>query len=284
MAVHPQAYRPYQGPLMRGGRRVGVVRRYARRRMFSSRLLTALFCLCLLVPLVELATVYLADRLPFLTQSGGLSTLNINNVFFLNYLYYATVGAFIFTAFAAPNLVAPDLAHGGLSLILARPLTRWQYVAGKFSVLAGVLSLLTWIPALLVFGVQYNLAAAPWRAQYYWLAGSLLVASAVWITVLSLLALAISAWVRWRMVAAGALLGIYFLGAGFAAAVDSGLKSHSGDLFSFGQLQLMAWASLFRTPAPAPGLGPYAWLALIAIAGGSLALFYSRIRGLQVVR
>lgn len=284
MAVHPQTYRPYQGPLGADWRRIGVVHRYARRRMFASRLLTALFFICLLVPLVELVSVYLAHNLPFLTRAGNQSVLTIDNTFFLNYLYYSSVVAFIFTAFAAPGLVAPDLAHGGLSLILARPLTRWEYVAGKLSVLVGVLSLLTWIPAGAVFAVQYSLAAPAWRAQYYWLAGSLFLASLVWIAVVSLLALAVSAWVRWRIVAAGALLGISFLGAGFAAAMDAALQNHAGDLFSLNQLHLMAWAGLFRTAAPAPGLGPAAWLVLAAIAAGSLALFYSRIRGMLVVR
>ncbi|HEY8054521.1 MAG TPA: ABC transporter permease subunit [Terriglobales bacterium] len=284
MAVHPQIYRPYQGPLSGGWRRVAVVHHYARRRMFDSRVLTALFFICLLVPFVQLVMVYLSHNLSFLSQASGLKALTVDNAFFQDYLHYSCVVAFIFVAFAAPGLVAPDLAHGGLSIILARPLTRWQYIAGKFSVLAILLSLLTWVPAEIVFLVQYNLATPDWRAHYYWIAGSLLLASALWIVVLSLLALAVSAWVKWRIVAAGALLGIYFLGSGFAAAADAALQNNVGDLFSLMQLHLMAWSGFFDTPPTAPGLTPVAWLILLALAGGSLALLYRRIRGMQVVR
>jgi hypothetical protein len=46
----------------------------------------------------------------------------------------------------------------------------------------------------------------------------------------------------------------------------------------------MAWSGFFDTPPTAPGLVPLAWLILLAIAAGSLALLYHRIRGMQVVR
>ncbi|MGH9486838.1 MAG: hypothetical protein ACRD04_04525 [Terriglobales bacterium] len=283
MAVHKQIYRNYEGPLTAGWRRIAVIRRYASQRVFASRFLTILYLICLLVPLFELVVVYLAHNFSFLTQISGLRSLVIDNNFFASYLHYECVVAFLFAAFAAPGLVAPDVTHGGLSLYLARPLTRWEYMLGKFSALFAALSVLTWVPALIVYAVQMDLAGPAWRAQYGWLWASLLLASWIWVSVLSLLALAVSAWVRWRILAVGALLAVDFLGAGFGAAVNATLQTQAGDLFSFNALHVIVWNGLFRQTPLAGGLEAAAWLVIAAIAGISLWLMQLKIRGLMVV-
>ncbi|MGH9417674.1 MAG: hypothetical protein ACRD01_13715 [Terriglobales bacterium] len=284
MAVYKQSYRGYAGALMPDRHRIWVVHTFARRRVFRSRLLTTLYFLCLLVPLVELIAVYLASNLTFLSQIGGTRLLTIDNNFFSNYLYYSCAFAFLFTAFAAPGLVAPDLTQGALTLYLSRPLTRLEYLAGKFSVLFLMLSSLTWVPALVVFAVQCNLGGAAWRAQYLWMGPSLLFAALIWISVLSLLALATSAWVRWRIVAAGVLLGIDFLGAGFSQAVNAALGTKTGDLFSFMQLHVVIWTDMFRLPPLPLSLVVEAWVVVALVAAGSLALVLRRLRAFEVVK
>ncbi|MGH9467249.1 MAG: hypothetical protein ACRD1Y_07830 [Terriglobales bacterium] len=285
MAVYKQSYRGYSGPLTAGWRRVWVIHTFARRRMFGSRFLTILFLVCLLVPLIELTLVYLASNFSFLSQFRGLGAmLNVNPGFFASWLNKECLFGFLFTAFAAPGLVSPDVVHGGLSLYLAGPLTRWEYMLGKFSVLFMLLSALTWVPALIIYAVQMSLGGAAWRAQFGWLWLSLILASWVWIVVLAVLALAISAWIRWRILASGALLAIEFLGAGFGAAIDVTLGTKAGNLVNFNQLHAIAWTGLFRQASPGGGLVAAAWLVIAAIAGLSLWLIQLKIRGLEVVR
>lgn len=284
MAVHKQIYRNYEGPHTGNWRRVGVVHAWARKRVFQSKFLTILYLVCLLVPLFELVVVYLAHNFSFLTQITGLRTLTIDNTFFASYLHYECIVAFLFCAFAAPGLVAPDVVSGGLSLYLARPLTRWEYMLGKFSVLFLLLSALTWIPSLIIYAVQMSLAGAAWRAQFAWVGVSLVLASWIWITVLSLLALAISSWVKWRIPAAGALLAVDFLGAGFGAAINATLQTKAGDLVSFNALHVIIWNGLFRQPPLSGALVAAAWAVIAALAGVSLWLMQLKIRGLAVVR
>ena len=49
-----------------------------------------------------------------------------------------------------------------------------------------------------------------------WIASGVFLGSWIWILSISLLALALSAWVKWRIAAGALLLGVLFIGAGFA--------------------------------------------------------------------
>ena len=138
--------------------------------------------------------------------------------------------AFVLTAFIGPGLVSPDLANGALTLYLCRPLSRTEYVLGKMSVLLITLSWITWIPGLVLFFVQASLSGWQWMWDNAWIAGAIVLGSLVWILVLALAALALSAWVKWRIVAGALLLGMFFLGAGFARAINAVLRTQQGYL------------------------------------------------------
>src|ERR1700728_1204765 len=157
--------------------------------------------------------------------------------------------AFLLTAFTGPGLISPDLANGALPLYLYRPFSRAEYVLGKSSVLAILLSQITWIPGLILFGMQASLAGASWTWTNLWIAASLVLSSLIWIAVLSLLAMALSAWVKWRVVAGALLLAVMFFGAGFAHAVNAVLRTESGYFLNIVYLMGTVWTSLFRIDA-----------------------------------
>ena len=129
--------------------------------------------------------------------------------------------AFLMTAFAGPGLISPDLANGALPLYFCRPFSRLEYVLGKASVLGILLSEITWVPGIVLFAVQASLAGPRWAWDHLWIAASLIVSSIIWIVVLALLAMALSAWVKWRIVAGALLLAVLFFGAGFVAGQKS---------------------------------------------------------------
>ncbi|MGH9393365.1 MAG: hypothetical protein ACRD1E_04285 [Terriglobales bacterium] len=284
MAVYKQTYRGYQGALTPSWSRFLILYRSARRAVFASKLMLGLYLICFLFPLLDLIAIYLAHNQAFLADLHITSFIAINRAFFFTLVHYQCFVAFLFTAFAAPGLVAPDLAHGGLALLLARPLRRFEYLAGKALVLFVLLSGLTWLPALLLFAVQCNLGGAAWRAGNLWLGWSIFSACWIWIVVLSLLALAVSAWVKWRVVAGAVLLGIYFFGAGLGGAVNLVLGTQNGGLLDFMQLHLIVWSDLFRLAPPPLALEREAWAVLAAITLASLALILRRVRPLEVVR
>ena len=72
--------------------------------------------------------------------------------------------ALFLAAFIGPGQVSPDLANNALSLYLARPFSRVEYVLGKMSVLLMLMSLMTWVPGLLLFALEGYLEGWQWMA------------------------------------------------------------------------------------------------------------------------
>jgi ABC-2 type transport system permease protein len=237
------------------------------------------------VPLGCLITIYLANNLAFLARftSGG-RIVEINNSFFYSLVSFQGTMAFILTAFAGPGLVSPDLTNGALPLYLCRPFSRSEYVLGKASVLAILLSSITWVPGLLLFVVQSSLAGGEWMRNNLWIAGSILLASWIWIAILSLLSLALSALVRWKVLAAALMLGVFFIGAGFGQAINKVMGTDLGDLINIGELIGVVWRRLFGMHAHQAPSNAAAWTGLVAACGICLLILWRKIRAYEVVR
>lgn len=285
MAIYRRTYTSYSGALTPTWSRFLVLFRYSRRNLFKSKLQTGLFVLCFFYPLASLILIYLAHNLSFLESLGNFGEFyRIDNRFFFTFIDVQGVLAFVLTAFTGPGLISPDLANGALPLYFCRPFSRAEYVLGKASVLAIFLSQITWIPGLLLFGVQASLAGPTWTWEHLWIAGSIVLSSLIWITFLSLLALALSAWVKWRIVAGALLLAVLFFGAGFGQAINAVLHTQSGNFLNVVYLMGIVWTSLFRIDIEGPVSSLQSWIALLAYCGLCLALLVRKIRAFEVIK
>lgn len=285
MAVYRRTYTSYAGPLTPAWSRSLVLFRYSRRKLFQSKLQTGLFVLCFFYPLACLLIIYIANNLSFLQSIGaGGSLIRIDNNFFLVFVRVQCVLAFVLTAFTGPGLISPDLANGALPLYLCRPFSRAEYILGKSSVLAILLSEITWIPGLVLFTVQASLAGPGWAWDHLWIAGSLVLSSLIWIAMLSLLAMALSAWVKWRIVAGALLLAVLFFGAGFAQAINAVLRTQSGHFLNIVYLMVTVWKSLFRVDDASSISPAQAWIALLIYCAICLALLMRKVRAFEVVK
>ena len=221
----------------------------------------------------------------FLERLGGAGSLiKIDSKFFLTFVTVQGTLAFVLTAFTGPGLISPDLANGALPLYLCRPFSRAEYLIGKASVLAIVLSQITWIPGLVLFVVQASLEGPGWTWDHLWIAGSIVLSSLIWIAVLSLLAMALSAWVKWRIVAGALLLAVLFFGAGFAQAINAVLRTESGHFINIVYLMGVVWTSLFRVENEASMSSAEAWVALLIYCAICLALLVRKVRAYEVVK
>jgi ABC-2 type transport system permease protein len=192
--------------------------------------------------------------------------------------------AFLMTAFAGPGLISPDLANGALPLYFCRPFSRAEYVLGKSAVLGILLSEITWVPGVILFIIQASFAGASWTWNNLWIVGSFILGSLIWIAILSMLAMALSAWVKWRIVAGALLLAVMFFGAGFAQAVNAVLRIDAGHFFDIGYLMAVVWTSLFQREnelAISPG---QAWIAILLYCSVCLWLLMRKVRAYEVVR
>lgn len=285
MAVYRRNYKPYSGRLTPAWSRCLVLFRYSRRNLFRSKFLTGLFVVCFFYPLACLLLIYLAHSASFLQQMGlPAGVLSIDNKFFFHFISVQGGFAFLLTAFAGPGLISPDLANGALPLYFCRPFSRAEYVLGKSSVLAILLSQITWVPGLILFALQASLAGASWAWSNLWIAGSLVISSLIWIAILSLLAMALSAWVKWRIVAGALLLGVFFFGAGFAQAINGVLRIESGHFFDIVYLMGTVWNGLFQVDAEHAIPVTQAWIALLFYCGICLWLLMRKVRAYEVIR
>jgi len=285
MAVYRRTYTSYSGPLTPAWSRSLVLFRYSRRKLFRSKLQTALFVLCFFYPLACLIMIYLAHNLSFLERfEASNQIIRIDNKFFFFFINVQGVLAFVLTAFTGPGLISPDMANGALPLYFCRPFSRAEYVAGKASVLAILLSQITWIPGLVLFAVQASLAVSAWTWSHLWIAGSIVLASLIWIAILSLLAMALSAWVKWRIVAGALLLAVLFFGAGFAQAINAVMRIQSGHFLNIVFLMGKVWTSLFRMENEGAISSGQAWIALLFYCGICLALLVRKVRAYEVIK
>jgi ABC-2 type transport system permease protein len=285
MAVYRRTYTSYSGPLTSAWSRCLVLFRYSRRNQFRSKIQTGLFVLCFFYPLLCLVGIYAVHNLSFLERLGANGqSITIDNKFFFVFINVQGTLAFVLTAFMGPGLISPDIANGALPLYFCRPFSRAEYVLGKASVLAILLSQITWVPGLVLFAVQSSLAGPEWAWQHLWIAGSIILSSLIWIAILSLLAMALSAWVKWRIVAGALLLAVLFFGAGFGQAINGVMRTHAGHFIDIVYLMATVWNSLFRIDSERSMSSTAAWIALLVYCGICLALLVRKVRAYEVIK
>jgi ABC-2 type transport system permease protein len=284
MAVHKRSYRGYSGRLTPLATRFWIVTRYAFENVFRSKLLTSLFVCCFFYPFGCAVAIYLNQNPQVLALLNIRAMFDVDGRFFFHFLNAQLGMAFVLTALAGPGLVSSDLANNALPLYFCRPFSRVEYVIGKMAVLVVLLSLITWVPGLIVFLIQGTLAGASWTTANLWMAGSTLLASGVDILVLCLLSLAISAWIKRRLAAGAALLGVFFFGAGFGQAINAVLSTRNGSLLNVGELMGSLHIALLRVSSRPPIPPDLAWLALLAICMFCLLLLERKVRAYEVVK
>jgi len=252
MAVFEHTYRNYSGPVTPEWSRFLIIPRNAFRDVFKSKLFTAFFVICFIPLLVEAVLIYLHHNVNALgiLQVNVRELLPIDGSFFQTFVNLQNGFAFFVALLVGPPLVSRDLRNNALPLYLCRPFSRAEYVAGKMSVLLILLSAMTWVPQLLLFLFQSYLEGARWFIDNLWIANAIFMGSLVWILLLALLTQAISALVKWRVIASGTLLGLFFIPSVFGEVVNVIFRTRWGSIISLGALMKNISAGLFRTFEP----------------------------------
>jgi ABC-2 type transport system permease protein len=249
MAVLERSYKRFDGPLSPEWSRFLIIPRHAYRDVFRTKIFTAFFALSFLWPLVCSILIYLHHNAAALLGMGinVRELLPIDAWFFEVYvMVQGTIGFFV-AMLVGPQQVSRDLSNNALPLYLCRPFSRSEYVFGKMSIVIILLSIITWVPGLILFLLQSYLEGWTWFSQNLWIASAIFIGSLVWILLLALISQAISAWVKWRMAARAAMLGLFFIPTVFAAVINEIFQTHWAHLFDLRALIGNVWAGLFGT-------------------------------------
>src|SRR5690349_22188331 len=303
MAVYEQTYKPFAGTLTPRWSRLLIKPRHAFRTVLKSRLFTAFFVVCFLPLLLEAILIYLHHNINALAlmKLDVREVIPIDAFFFQTFVNIQAGFAFFVALLVGPPLVARDLRNNALPLYLCRPFSRTEYVVGKMSVILILLSAMTWIPQLLLFLFQSYLEGFAWFRANASLASAIVIGGIVWALLLALLTQTISALVKWRVVASGALLAIFFIPSVFGEFVNVVFLTHWGHIISLAALMRNVTAGLFGTfdrvaetiAIDDIGVRQIAvlepplwgsWGALFLICAICLALLSWRVKAYEVVR
>jgi ABC-2 type transport system permease protein len=301
MAVYEHTYKQYAGPLTPEWSRFLIIPRHAFRDVFKSKLFTAFFVLCFVPVLVEAILIYLHHN----TQALGIlavkahTLIPIDASFFEFFVNFQAVLAGLVTVLVGPPLVARDLTNNGLPLYLCRPFSRAEYVFGKMCVVLILLSAITWVPGLLVFFFQAYLEGFAWFGSNLWIANAILLGSVLWILTLALVSQTVSAWVKWRMAASAALIGLYLIPSVFGEIVNVMFMTRWGHILSIEAVRRNLTAGLFGTFVEVTGrMTGYdsqeiilrepplwcSWFALFLLCAICLGLLSRKVKAYEVIR
>jgi ABC-type transport system involved in multi-copper enzyme maturation permease subunit len=262
-----------------------VVTRYGLMDAFASRAFLAFYVLCLLPSLVAIVAVYLSHSAALVEQVPDLADLldAVPEWVFLHLFGWQAMPAFLVAVVAAPPLIAADLGHNALTLILSRPLSRAEYVLGKIGILVALLSPVTWVPALALCALQSMLAGGGWIVANARVPFAYVVGHWAWMLIVALFGLAVSSLVRHAVVARGVMLAVVVVGAGTGAILNQLTRTALGDLLRLPTAIESVVASLLGQPTPGGLPVALNWLTLTALAALSLAVLARRLRACEEV-
>ena len=189
MPIHTQNYRHWEGTLNPSHYTRWWVIAKAELKLLAQRKIVRLIVAIppVIYILAHAVIIYIVNQFP-----GSVLPINIDVVFFKNFLFNASLFIALIAVFGGSGLIATDLKNNTLSLYLSKPISWIDYLIGKFAVMGILLSCLTLIPGLLLFLEHVLLTDTPFLKENYWMPFSIIAYSIIIILVSSLLMLVFS--------------------------------------------------------------------------------------------
>ena len=263
-----------------------VLPRYTWQRLYQQRLVVLLTMLAFVWPLLCAGFVYLTNHVDLLQglDPEFKAFIQVDGRFFSVFMYVQGACAVFLAALAGPGLIAPDLANNALPLYFSRPLTRGSYALARLTVIIGMLSVVTWIPGLILFGLQVGMAGGWWFLANWTLGAGVVLGFLLWLLVLSLVAMASSAYVKWRVVAGAVSLAFFFILTGVSEMIDQVFRVNWGHILDRAWAVNRVWCALLGVET-ADGPAPVACVLSLTMFVLLLGLVIERkLRPVEVVR
>lgn len=285
MAVYKRGYQRYDGAMTGRLARLLVLPGYSWRNLLKKRLMVSILILSMFWPLGCIVFVYLSNHAELLINFGPKfkDFLQIDSRFFLIFMRVQAVFSIFIAIFAGPGLIAPDLSNNALQLYFSRPLSRAEYVFSRMAVLLGMLSLVSWIPGIILFSIQSAMAGGNWFIQNWNLGLGIFTGQLIWIGLVSLVAMAGSAYVRRKVMAEAFILGIIFILPAVTKIFNTLFNVEWASLFNPVLVVNQIWRWLLGA-APEPGPGALqSFLAVIVMIVILLTVLRRKLRPVEVV-
>jgi len=280
MPIYDQTYRRHEARAPLRTIRFWPITREALRLLLQKRALLGLLGLGLLPFIIRAVQIYVVTRFP---EAGRI--LPVDGRLFGEFLNQQIGLTVLLSVFGGAGLIASDLQSGAILVYLSRPLTRRDYVLGKVGVLLALNLGITLVPALVLYGLGIAVAPQEYlKWERAWIAPAIVAHAALIATIVSLVALAVSALCRSARIAGVGFVGL-FVGLEVARGVVGMMtrRSEAHALSLINDLRIVG-NRLFGIADGAVSVPPvYAILALAAVLAACLAVLRSRVRAVEVV-
>jgi ABC-type transport system involved in multi-copper enzyme maturation permease subunit len=280
MPIHDQSYRRYGGRRSALGRSWLVIASAGIKTMIRKRAFLGLLLLSWMQFLGRAIALWFASNVP---QTAQILAPSADT--FRDFLDKQDFFVFVVTIYVGAGLIANDRRANALQIYLSKPLLRTEYIAGKAAVLFAFLSLVTWVPAILLLFLQVMFAGSfAFLKANLFLFPAITVASLLQVLLATFTMLALSSLSKSSRYVAILYSGILF----FSAALYGAMFAITGGSTSFAWLSLSANLSqvvdvIFRV---APRYST-PWQVSLTIILGLIVLSVSvlerRVRGVEVV-
>ncbi len=294
MALYDQGYRHWDGALSGHATRWLTITQHGVRQALRNKWLVGLLLLSQL-PMIGLSFVaygmlQAGDRIAQMEGADAAAVRMAEGLgadFFMKLVPMEIFWVVVICAFAGAGLVARDRESRALEIYFSRPLTRLDYLIGKFGIIFTFSMFATIVPSLLLYAVAVicqptmGYLKQTWTMPFALAAVSIVISTSASAVVLAFSSLGS----RYRLVAVG-WIGFYFVSIGFAQMLFGLTKQPEFTIVGFmNNLERVAIALLGATVRREYD---YSWmwsaLVLAVLTFGGLLLVLRRVRAVEAVK
>ena len=278
MPIHDQSYRRYGGGKTSPGRAWTVIAWAGIMNMIRKRAFLGVLIFAFLPFIIRAVQIYLSTNFP---QAALLAPTAAT---FREFLEQQEFFVFIVTIYVGAGLIANDRRANALQIYLSKPLMRAEYIAGKAAVLFAFLTLVTWVPAILLLLLQVLFAGSfAFLKANLFLFPAITVGALLQVLVATFTMLALSSLSKSSRYVAILYAGVIF----FTAAIYGVMYAVTGDT-SLSWLALSANLTqvldvVFRVTPRYATPWQVSLIVLLGLIVLSISVLERRVRGVEVV-
>jgi ABC-type transport system involved in multi-copper enzyme maturation permease subunit len=282
-----------------------VIPRYDALEIFARRAWVAFYVASLLPPLVLGAWVYIAANSDILGRLiPGLQNFKLplpGPDSWASFTYLQLWFIVVFALLVGPPLATRDFANNALPLYLSKALRRFEYILGRWAFLLVLLSAASWLPLLVVFGLEMALAPSAWRSENAWIAIGILASTLPVVVLLTALISAVAAHVHRANLARGAVLAIIIVTWPLGRMLESRTNSPNAQIVSPMAMAVRVNIWAFEPPVEAARPGapsvfpgareprtmvsvPLAFAVLLSWLAACIGVLLWRVRPVEVIK
>jgi len=277
MPIHDQGYRRYTGPRAHG-RAWLVMFTTGVRTMMTSRKWIVLMIASWIQFIVRAVQFYIAANF---SQAAIVAP---SAATFRDFFDKQDLFVFLVTVTLGAVLIAEDRRANALQIYLSKPLTRFEYIIGKASVLIAFLLFITWVPAMLLLVVQVLFAGNfTFLVANAYLFPAITLYSIIEVALVSMCMLALSS-----LSSSGRFVGILYTALIFFSNALYGVMrgvtgSSSVSWISFGNNLSQIGDVIFRVPLRFETPWPVSLAVVVGLMVLSAVILERRVRGVEIV-